>query len=189
MAVGLLALTACGRPAAQPGGPSSPPSNPARSTPSSESAPLPTGEGATLRVGLGQKASTTILVAGRLSTAGLQVTAKRLLVQSSANVRYGVANPFGEAIGETILQPFLVGRSHHLLLTATDGRVTHVYVLVPGPESLKVALTKRVDWGAEVKGERVKLSARTYKDDGSVVITSELYQYNPKSRQYEKAPA
>jgi uncharacterized OB-fold protein len=97
----------------------------------------------------------------------------------------GVQNPFG-AMAEATVDPFPVGDSHHLLLTLTDGRVVMAYVLIPQGENAIVDLGLKVDFGATVEGDVVKLSWRKYKDEGGFVVVSDRYRFNSATSRYEK---
>lgn len=198
----LLALTACGRPPAPPtpievpigGGPSvggtspvepgSKAAQPVESgTQPGQPGPLPKldlvpGKRESLPL---QRDGQTLDVTGALDLEALTITG---LPGRSVILK----NPFGEFCEATV-QPFHVQGEDHLLATLTDGRTVLVWVLVPEQTTTLIALQTQVDWGAAIQGEQVKLSWRKYKDDGGFYIVSDLYQFSPRTRQYERAPA
>ncbi|HLO03161.1 MAG TPA: hypothetical protein VK191_08640 [Symbiobacteriaceae bacterium] len=193
----LLALTACGRPAPPTpievpigGGPTTGGTSPAKPTEPAPAQPTPAPSTPGQRIELAQGKSATIPVerGGQTLTVKAGLSPEALTISGLPGAPVALRNPFGEQ-AEATLEPFRVQGEPHLLATLTNGRNVLVWVLVPGEQETAIALQTQVDWGAAIDGERVKLSWRKYKDDGGFYIVSEHYQFSPRTRQYQKAPA
>lgn len=196
----LVALTACGRPAPETpiktpigGAPSAGGTSPAPPTqPGTQPGTPPTQPGTPAQPGQrpsllpGKSLSIPLKQGGPNVTAALSPEA--LTISGLPGQSVILRNPFGEQ-SEATVELFQVQGEPHLLATITNGRNVLVWVLVPEQTVTRIALQTQVDYGAAVQGEQVKLSWRKYKDDGGFYIVSELYQFNPRTRQYERAPA
>jgi hypothetical protein len=125
---------------------------------------------------------------GQPITVAANLTPQALTLVGLPGAPIALANPFGDQ-AEAALQPFAASGEQHLLVTLSNGRSVIVWVLVPGRSTTTVGLRLAVDGGAEIMGERLKLSWRRYNAQGGFVIVSEFYQFSPRTRTYEKAPA
>lgn len=180
----LLALTACGRPA-----PPTPIEVPIGGGPSAGgTSPAELGETPRLDLVPGKQGSLPVPRGGQTLKVTAALGLEALTITGLPGQSVLLNNPFGEFC-EAVVERFTVQGEPHLLATLTNGRNVLVWVLVPELTTTTIALQTQVDWGAAIQGEQVKLSWRKYKDDGGFFIISELYQFSPRTRRYEKAPA